>query len=244
MTSTAKASNMLDLHTHILPAMDDGSRDVDETLSMLSAEKEAGVTTIALTPHFYPHREDPERFLRRRARCFAEMENAESYPAVRPGKVLLGAEVAYFDGISRVENIEALCLGDTSAMLIEMPFCTWNDRMLGEIGQLQKTCGIQPILAHVERYLQFQNLRAVEELVDEGVWIQTNASFFQRFSTKRKALKMLDRGLIHFLGTDCHNMQSRQPNMLGALQVIDKKIGKDALSHLKWMEKALLEGTR
>ncbi len=235
---------MLDLHTHILPAMDDGSRDVEETLQMLSAEKKAGVNCIAFTPHFYPHREDPERFLRRRARCLEALESAEGYENVRPERVLPGAEVAYFDGISRVENIEALCLGDTGAMLIEMPFCTWNDRMLREIGEMQKTCGIRPILAHVERYLQFQSLRVVEELVDEGVWVQVNASFFQRFTTKRKALKMLDRGLIHFLGTDCHNMQSRPPNMTGAVQAIDKKLGKDALNHLQWMEKALLEGTR
>lgn len=235
---------MLDLHTHILPAMDDGSRDVEETLKMLAAEKDAGVTTIALTPHFYPHREDPERFLRRRARCLEAMQSDEGYQAVRPKRLLVGAEVAYFDGISRVEGIERLCLGDTGAMLVEMPFCTWNDRMLGEIDKLQKTCGIQPILAHVERYLQFQSVRVVEELVEEGVWVQVNASFFQRWQTARKAVKMLDRGLIHFLGTDCHNMQSRRPNMPGALKVIDKKLGRDALHHLQWMERTLLEGTR
>lgn len=235
---------MLDLHTHILPAMDDGSRDVDETIEMLAAEKEMGVTRIVLTPHFYPHREDPDRFLRRRARCYASMENDGRYESVRPKRMLLGAEVAYFEGISRMEGIERLCIGDTGALLIEMPFCRWNDRMLGEITYLQKHGGLQPILAHVERFMKYQPGGMMEELADQGIMLQVNASFFLRWQTKAKAIKMLDRGLIHFLGSDCHNMQTRKPNMGEALQVISKKLGKDALKHLTWMEQELLEGTR
>lgn len=235
---------MLDLHTHILPAMDDGSRDVDETMALLEAEKQAGITRIALTPHFYPHREDPDRFLRRRARCFQQMEADARYQSVQPKRVLLGAEVAYFEGISRVEGIERLCIGDTNALLIEMPFCRWNDRMLGDLEYLQKTCDLQPILAHIERFLQYQPGGLMEEVADSGIWMQVNASFFLRWQTKGKAVKMLDRGLIHFLGTDCHNMQSRKPNMGEALQVINRKLGKDALHHLTGMERTLLEGTQ
>ena len=235
---------MLDLHTHILPAMDDGSRSVDETMEMLAAEKAMGVTRIALTPHFYPHREDPERFLRRRARCYAQMENDARYEGVRPKRLLLGAEVAYFEGISRMEDVEKLCIGDTRALLVEMPFCRWNDRMLGEILYLQKHCDLQPVLAHVERFLKYQPGGLMEELADSGVCLQVNASFFLHWQTRSKAMKMLSRGQIHFLGSDCHNMQARKPNMGDALQTISKKLGKDALQHLTRMERMLLEGTR
>ena len=129
---------MLDLHTHILPAMDDGSRDGEETLQLLAAEKEQGVTAIAFTPHFYPHREDPARFLRRRARCMEMMQSAAGYAQVAPQKLLPGAEVAYFEGISRVEEIDRLCLGDTNAILVEMPFTRWNDRMLHDLEEFIK----------------------------------------------------------------------------------------------------------
>lgn len=235
---------MLDLHTHILPAMDDGSRDVDETIAMLEAEKAAGVTSIALTPHFYPHRDDPERFLRRRARCLEKMQSDARYACAAPKRLLVGAEVAYYDGLSRMENIEEFCLGDTNALLIEMPFCRWNDRMLGEIDFLRKTCDVQPVLAHIERFLPYQPRGLVEDMAESGVWMQVNASFFLRWQTKRKALKMLERGQIHFLGTDCHNMDSRKPNMDEALQVINKKLGRDALIYLQDMERRLFEGTR
>lgn len=235
---------MLDLHTHILPAMDDGSRDVEETLQLLEEESRQGVTRLVLTPHFYPHREDPDRFLSRRARCFAQMESAADYKKAFSGKVYLGAEVAYFEGISRVEGIERLCIGNTNALLVEMPFCRWNDRVLRDLEILQKSASVQPILAHIERFLEYQPAGLVEELVDDGILMQVNASFFQRFSTKRKAIKMLDRGLIHFIGSDCHNMHSRKPNMGDAMQVISKKLGKDALGYLAHMERTLLEGTR
>ena len=234
---------MLDLHTHILPAMDDGSRDVEESLQLLAEEKRQGVTHLVFTPHFYPHREDPDRFLGRRARRMARLESAEGYESVRPARIYLGAEVAYFDGISRVEGIERLCIGDTNALLVEMPFCRWNDRMLMDLEILQKTCSIQPILAHIERFLQYQPAGLVEEVARSGVWIQSNASFFQRWQTRGKAMKMLDRGLIQFLGTDCHNMHSRKPNMEGAMQAISKKLGHDALHYLRQMERTLLEET-
>ena len=235
---------MLDLHTHILPAMDDGSRDVEETLQLLSEESRQGVTHLVLTPHFYAHREDPDRFLARRERCFARMEAAEGYESVRPRHIYLGAEVAYFEGLSRMEEVERLCIGDTRALLIEMPFCRWNDRMLRDLEILQKSTSIQPILAHIERFLEYQPGGLIEELVDEGILMQVNASFFQRWQTRGKAMKMLDRELIHFIGSDCHNMHARKPNMAGAMQAISKKLGHHALGYLSDMERTLLEGTR
>lgn len=234
---------MLDLHTHILPAMDDGSRDVDETIKMLAAEKEAGVTRIALTPHFYARREDPDRFLRRRAQCLAQMQADARYPAHAPKRLLPGAEIAYFEGVSRVEGIERLCIGDTRALLIEMPFCRWNERMLGEIRHLKEHCGLQPVLAHVERYLKDQAPNTLEEMADSGIYMQVNASFFLHWQTRRRALGLLENGRIHFIGSDCHNMQTRRPNMGEALQVISRKAGRDALRYLQRMEQTLLEGT-
>lgn len=235
---------MLDLHTHILPAMDDGSRDVDETVAMLTAEKEAGVTCVVMTPHFYPNREDPEHFLRRRAQCIEKMQSDGRYADAAPAHVLPGAEAAYYEGLSRMEDMKRLCIGDTGALLIEMPFCRWNDRVLGEIDYLLKTCEVQPILAHVERYLSYQPRGLIEELVDNGVRMQANASFFLHWQTRRKALKMLDSGLIHFLGSDCHNMDSRRPNLNEAIHVISKKLGTDALEYLQETERRLLQGTR
>lgn len=81
---------MIDLHTHILPGMDDGSRDVLESLAMLEASAAQGVGLVAATPHFYAEENSPERFLSRRAEAAQRLR-----AALRPGlpEIRLGAEV-------------------------------------------------------------------------------------------------------------------------------------------------------
>lgn len=233
--------SMMDLHTHILPHMDDGSASAEESLRMLRAEAEQGVDAVVLTPHFYPSREAPESFFARRQqamnRLLGAVEGMQNMPALH-----LGAEVAYYDGISRSEAADQLCIEGTGAMLLEMPFCEWNQRMVGEVYELLSQRRIQPILAHVERYLSFQHRDVVSELCENGVWIQVNASFFTRWQTSHKAIGMLDRGEIHFLGSDCHNMSSRKPNIGEAAAKIDKKLGRDAQGHLERMRELLLGG--
>lgn len=230
---------MLDLHTHILPCMDDGSQSAEESVRMLRMEAEQGVAHAVLTPHFYPSREDPARFLSRRREAAERLLNAVQGQTNLP-RLHLGAEVTYYDGVSRSEMIDDLCIEGTGAMLLEMPFCEWNQRMLGEVLELRSQRGIQPVLAHVERYLSFQSADVISELCDQGVWMQVNASFFTRWQTSRRALAMLDRREIHFLGSDCHNLTTRKPNMGDAMARIEKKLGHDALRHLTHMQEWLL----
>ena len=110
---------MVDFHTHILPGMDDGSRDVEQSLAMLRMEREQGIETVVLTPHFYARQNAPARFLERRSQSFQKLSAAldESCP-----RLLLGAEVQYFDNMDRAEEIGSLCIGDTGVLLLEMPF--------------------------------------------------------------------------------------------------------------------------
>jgi len=112
---------MLDIHTHILPNIDDGSRSVAESVAMIRASMEQGVNRLALTPHFYPERESPKRFLERRGESARELSAALAGMKQLP-KMCLGAEVAYFEGMSRTEHIDSLCIGRTRMLLVELPF--------------------------------------------------------------------------------------------------------------------------
>ena len=232
---------MLDAHTHILPGVDDGSQSVEESMAMLGEEWKQGIDTVILTPHFYADKEAPERFLRRRAHATRKLEEALYMNSETP-QTLLGAEVAYFNGMSRSEELDVLCIGDTQAMLIEMPFCRWNDAVLDEISFLQEYRGIQPIIAHIERYIGFQPSGTVQQLCEEGVWIQANASFFLQWQTAWKAMSMLKKQYIHFIGSDCHGINHRPPNIGKAMAAISKKLGKPAMRFLEYMEGELLEG--
>ena len=234
---------ILDTHTHILPCMDDGARSPERSLQMLQLEIEQGVDTVVLSPHFYADREAPERFFERRMNAIRLLEKQLTALPNTP-RLLVGAEVAYFDGLSRTEALEGLCIGTTGAMLVEMPFCPWTERMLADLFEVRSQRGIQPIVAHVERYLSFQDRDIVSRLCDEGCWIQTNASFFSRWQTARKAIAMLRREEIHFIGSDCHDMHQRKPNISEAAAKITRKLGPGGMDFLLEMKEMLLGGAR
>lgn len=210
---------MVDIHSHILPKMDDGSKSVEESMAMLKASAEQGVSVIAATPHFYPWENSPEEFLRRRERSAGMLKKA--WESDLP-KIRLGAEVGYFDGVSQAEEIKELCIEGTNLLLLEMPFRAWTDRMATEVKALQIKFGVRVILAHVERYLHFQKTSIWEEMLQMELLAQCNAEFFIGWKTRRRALSMLKEGEVHLIGSDCHNMKSRVPNMARALKIIGK----------------------
>ena len=214
---------MIDFHSHILPGMDDGSRDVTESLEMLRAASEQGVDVICSTSHYYARRESPDSFLKRRASAIEKLER--ELAGNKSPRILYGAEVQYFEGICNAEHIEALRLEGTEVFLLEMPFFRWTARMSDDVLRLNREPGTTVMLAHMERYLPYGNADAMSDLHDEGVILQSNASFFIRWGTKRKALKMLRDGLIDVIGSDCHNTTSRRQNIAEAWNIIKKKYG-------------------
>ena len=202
-------NGMVDFHTHILPGIDDGSRKTEESLELLRLERKMGVDTVVLAPHFYADENSPARFLERRSRAWDRLREQ-----LEPGmpRLLLGAEVQYFEGIGNVEDISSLCIEGTNLLLLEMPFSHWDDRMLRTVMDLHSYGGVRIVLAHIERYRREQPRQLWEELRDFGILAQVNASFFDGWFHRRKALSMLKRGEFHLIGSDCHNTVSRPPD--------------------------------
>ncbi len=199
---------IIDFHTHILPAMDDGSRSVEESLAILQEEARQGVVAAILTPHFYAQQNSPEEFLARRAQAWqALLPHTGGLPTL-----FLGAEVHYFEGIAAVQGLERLCIEKTDLLLVEMPMCRWSSRMVDELVALNSRKDICVVLAHIERYLSMQSPQTIQRLLSIGILFQANVSFFGDWQTRRKAIAMAQRGQIHLLGSDCHSMGTRRPN--------------------------------
>jgi len=217
---------VIDFHTHILPGVDDGSKSVEESLLMLHAMADQGVKIAAATPHFYANDESVESFLMRRSAAYEPLvKEAPKVP-----EIVLGAEVRYYDGISHLRELNDLRIEGTKFLLLEMPFRRWTDYAIGEVIDMATRGKITLVLAHIDRYLPFVKKETLVRLIRGGVLFQVNASFFQGVFTAPKALKMLREGMIHFIGTDCHNTQDRAPNMGKALDIIGKKMGSDTVS--------------
>lgn len=200
---------MIDFHTHILPGIDDGSKSVKESVSMLREEKRLGIDAIVATPHFYANQNDVSTFLRKRERAWNKL-----VPYLWPElpDIYLGAEVQYFEGICAVEDIPLLRIKGTDLLLVEMPFHQWSSRVVDDILELNENENIQVVLAHIERYMDMQSADIWDILRNHGVQMQCNVSFFDSWKTKLKAMSMLKRGEIQYLGSDCHNMRNRRPN--------------------------------
>lgn len=216
---------MIDIHSHVLPGIDDGSRDVQMSMKMLQKAAEQGVGLMFFTPHFYADETDPKKYIERREGAVTRLREAMASSGIRTPKFLLGAEVHYYRGIGRSADIDPLCMGNSRYLLLEPPFRSWTSTFLEDVRLLRDEQDKKVIIAHIERYLD-QDKHLVKELLSEpGIYIQANAESFLERKTRKKALKMLENGQIHFLGSDCHNLDERSPNLKEGRDVIEEKLG-------------------
>lgn len=205
---------MIDFHSHILPNVDDGPERVAVSLDILRQSYLQGVDTIVSTSHFYADEEYPEAFLQRRDRGVRVLRDAmlaspEDYP-----EMVIGAEVLYFPGISDAEEIGSLMIGASNSILIEPPMARWTDSMLDEIAQLGVNFHCTPVIAHVDRYMQLLRDQTLMERVRErNMVVQVNAEYFLNPKTVKSAIRNLKKGNIQLIGSDCHNLGSRPPNL-------------------------------
>lgn len=231
----------VDFHTHILPSIDDGSLSIEMSIEMLEREARQGINLVIATPHFYAHQDRPERFLEKRKKAYEtlleEMDKHSNLP-----RIILGAEVLYFGGIHQWEGLKDFTIGNSNYVLIEMPMPPWSKRMVEEIASIPTNLGLVPIMAHIDRYIKpFKTYGIPDTLSQLPVLIQVNTSFFLQRNTSRMAYRLLRENKIHLLGSDCHNLEHRPPNLGIALSKIERKLGKETLMVLEEYEKKVLK---
>ena len=219
---------MTDFHSHILPGVDDGSKCLEESLEMLELLAAQGVKRVVATPHFYPNRYSVAEFLEKRNSAYKLIEShiTSAHP-----QIVLGAEVKFYDGISRLENLDSLFIEKTEILLLEMPFERWSEYTVKQLINLSSSGICTVVIAHIDRYIQFQSKAVLDELFRSGVLFQINSEAFKCFFERQRMLKLLKEHRIHFIGTDCHNLTDRAPNMDVACSAISKKFGKQYLEN-------------
>ncbi len=221
---------VIDFHSHILPRIDDGSKDLDTSLEMLSRCRENGVDIMIATPHFYADEHRIEQFLERRQNAYEDVMKAFNGDAPR---ILLGGEVAYFSGMSKSERISDLTIQGTDILLVEMPFDTWNASVIKDIKELIYKDKLKVMIAHIERFTRIKgNKPYIKELLELPVIIQVNAEAITEGKQKSEMLKLFKRGQAQVLGSDCHGIHHRVPNLWEARDVIAGKLGSEMLSQI------------
>lgn len=220
---------MIDIHSHVLPGIDDGSRSVEMSLEMLHELSRQGVHKVIATPHFYPTRNSPERFLADRRESFERLMGSvdEECP-----QIVLGAEVMYFEGISRYDGLDAFKTEGTDIILLEMPFIPWTSRAVDEVVTLSHSYGVTLLMAHIERYYKYENRKVWDLFFENGILMQSNAEALLDRKLRRRTLRAIRSGMVSFIGTDCHNMSGRVPNIRPAFDEIRRSLGEEAEDHL------------
>lgn len=228
---------MVDFHSHILPGIDDGSKNPEESIRLLNMLGRQGVTRVVATPHFYADQRSVDRFLMRRQEAFAQISDCiqRHHPQID-----LGAEVRYYPGISRLEGLDRLCIEGTRVLLLEMPVSRWSESTLREVLEIAVSHNLTLVLAHIERYVFLQRPGVLEELLNNGVLMQVNASFFTEWYTRGRACKLLERHAVHLLGSDCHGVRTRPPQMGEATRILRKKYGEEFLEQMSAFAEGLI----
>lgn len=233
-------SKVIDFHSHILPGVDDGSASLEESIAMLRLEAEQGIKQVVATPHFYAQHDTPERFLVRRNDAEVRLREEMSKHSGLP-QLSIGAEVHFFPGMSDSGALGELTIDKKGCILLEMPAAPWTDSMYREIEEIYVKHHITPVIAHVDRYISpLRTFRIPERLAELPVVVQANANFFLQRSTTRMALRLLREDKIQLLGSDCHNLSTRAPNLGAAVQLIEKRLGQEAIVRVNHYERAVL----
>lgn len=230
--------DICDFHGHFLPGMDDGSSCVEESVKMLQASQKQGIGKMFATPHYYSN-ETVDAFLARRQNSWEQLREAISGKNLP--QIVLGAEVAYRQGIGNCEDLEKLCLGNSRYLLLELPFGSWDGMLYRDISTMANVRGIIPIIAHVERYLQFQPKKYIERLMEQDVIIQMNASALLSWRGRFAAKRLLKNGIVHLLGSDCHNMTTRKPNLGEALDILEKQGMDNLLMQMEYLSQDIFD---
>lgn len=222
---------MTDIHTHILPGIDDGAKDEKVSEEMLSALYTQGVRRVVFTPHYYGQHRSPQDFLKLRSEAYEKIKGV--VPAGM--QTALGAEVHFSETVAMNTDCVALSVGDTRYILIEFPFLyDWPATLLQKLRYFMDETEKIPVIAHFCRYSQVRkNPGILSDLADMGCLLQANTSAFLDKRDKGLVFAAMRHGLVHCLGTDCHNTAERAPNYMQAAEAIKKAGYGEALEKIE-----------
>lgn len=214
--------DLVDLHCHLLPGIDDGAKDIGMTLALLRQELADGAAGLVFTPHFYYERTTLEEFAAKRKaalRQTAEAVRREGLPLAAKA----GAEV-YYTPVLPTLDLSQLCFAGTRYLLIELP-TTFHPSGIEDTLYAVQQQGYTPILAHVERYPYVtEDPTLLYRWVAAGALAQVNAAGLIRGGHTAKLLhKYLHWNLVHLLATDAHHPERRPVNLRAGYEALPEK---------------------
>jgi len=236
---------MIDFHNHIIPNLDDGSKSIDMSISMLKEAQSQGITDIVNTVHFqHPKMEKKDtsyKFIVNEINKFQKIVYDNNINI----KIHAASEVFFKFNLTEILNNPITTFGNGKYMLIEFQRLSFPKGYEDEIFKIQLK-GITPVMAHPERYRGIQkDVNLAKKWIDRGYLIQIDcASIIGGFGkeTQKTAIQLLENGLCHLIGSDAHNDKNRNFLLKQALLETKKIIDTDSSLIIKNNSYKILNG--
>lgn len=234
---------MVDLHNHILPGIDDGAKNMEETLRMGEIAEAEGFSKIIATPHCI---EGEFTLKREQFLCIINRVNEYFIENAVNIEVLPGSEVYISPDLpSKLKKGEIFTLNDTPYILVEFPMGSvpiYTEDILYEMRLL----GYKPVIAHPERYIRVtEDPNYLKDLIEQGNYVQINSLSATKVlgeKTKKTAEILLKHKMVHFIGTDAHTSRTRSPRIQEALEQMRRWVGDEYVEEIINNNRALVRG--
>lgn len=222
-------SGFCDIHTHILPGIDDGARDWDMCLEMIDRAWDGGIRRIIATPHYLPWQKKKTNPLQIVRLC-VEVQRRVRAELGYEIKIYPGQEIYYHvDMIEEIRRGEILTMAGTRHILVEFPIDISAQQLKQAVRHICESRYI-PILAHIERYECLRTNETLEEVAELGALFQINIKSLRGGmlnQTTRWCKHQLQERKIDFLASDMHNLSSRPPTSYKMLDWVGKKLDRE-----------------
>lgn len=230
----ALISHFIDIHNHILPGIDDGPRNLQESAAMARCYTDAGIQAIIATPHFIAG----TAWAARAELVLTRLEELKSYLGNEgiPLQIHAGMEIAYHSNLlDHLQKGMLLPLAGSNHYLLEPSFQDTQENLLHCVKTLLNK-GKRVIIAHAERIKSFQkDIEPLLGLMEQGLEIQLNiGSLLDEFDVKstQTAHKLLATGCAHYLASDAHSTTRRRPPTISDWNTLEELLSDETLTRL------------
>lgn len=228
-----------DFHSHILHGIDDGAKNISQSLGMLEMLEKSGVQNLVLSPHFYCGSTDMEKLLKKRAEAYEELKSEYKGNI----SLRLGAEIGANVKYNKFSALKKLAIDGGKYILLELPFQKDWSRLGAWLVELIEETDLIPIIAHVEYYEQvLAKPQIVSDFIDMGCKIQVNATSFLDTGLQNLVFKLLETGHVHCIGSDAHNLERRPPKIGECFEKIESTLGGEYIDKINNSSNKILEG--
>ncbi len=223
---------MVDIHSHILPCLDDGSSSVEESLELLRLMKKQGIDKVFATPHFYPQIHNFEEFSTSVFESLNILNDNIKFNSLP--EIYLGSELLYFAGMGDSDSLSEFCFEGSSYLLLELCSNHLDNLLIEDLKKMIHDKKLKPILAHIERYFDCKNINKLLKFVKkENIALQINAASVLENQLYKNIKKLIKKDMITYIATDSHSVGERPPLMDEALAVLENDFGKDYVKKLE-----------